>query len=422
MDTCSRMGVFEETCLAHIRSAVSVATGCTEPVAIALCAAAAREASTGAPEEITVRLDMGLYKNALGVVVLGVNKRSVVLCAALGAAAGKTSDGMNIFASMGPAEWKKAEALVPITHVTVAAEARSLYAEATIRTRQSHVRAVIKETHDRISKIEAYPFSKDNFQLPAPNAFLRSLTLRHMLAFAQNIPGGRLDFLDETVEINRSLMKKGLEMGYGKAAAYLEAADSAAARAQLAVGAASWARMAGVPLPAATATGSGNQGITLSLTIDAAALFFNSTKEQMLRALALGHLVNLLAKSYIGSLAPVCSSGIASGAGAAAAVAWLLGGTEAAILGSIQNMLGGIGGMLCDGAKEGCAHKAALAAYAAVTAAYLSIAGCHVAARDGVCSGDIHGLFENMRRVIFDGMGSTNETLLSVMTQKQTIL
>lgn len=112
----------------------------------------------------------------------------------IGAAAGKTSDGMNIFASMGPAEWKKAEALVPITHVTVAAEARSLYAEATIRTRQSHVRAVIKETHDRISKIEAYPFSKDNFQLPAPNAFLRSLTLRHMLAFAQNIPGGRLDF------------------------------------------------------------------------------------------------------------------------------------------------------------------------------------------------------------------------------------
>ena len=70
---------------------------------------------------------------------------------------------------------------------------------------------MIKETHDRISKIEAYPFSKDNFQLPAPNAFLRSLTLRHMLAFAQNIPGGRLDFLDETVEINRSLMKKGLE-------------------------------------------------------------------------------------------------------------------------------------------------------------------------------------------------------------------
>lgn len=97
-----------------------------------------------------------------------------------------------------------------------------------------------------------------------------------------------MDFLDETVEINRSLMKKGLEMGYGKAAAYLEAADSAAARAQLAVGAASWARMAGVPLPAATATGSGNQGITLSLTIDAAALFFNSTKEQMLRALAPG--------------------------------------------------------------------------------------------------------------------------------------
>ncbi|MFR1358134.1 MAG: L-serine ammonia-lyase, iron-sulfur-dependent, subunit alpha [Ruthenibacterium lactatiformans] len=192
-------------------------------------------------------------------------------------------------------------------------------------------------------------------------------------------------------EINRSLMKKGLEMGYGKAAAYLEAADSAA-RAQLAVGAASWARMAGVPLPAATATGSGNQGITLSLTIDAAALFFNSTKEQMLRALALGHLVNLLAKSYIGSLAPVCSSGIASGAGAAAAVAWLLGGTEAAILGSIQNMLGGIGGMLCDGAKAGM--RSGSGCYAAVTAAYLSIAGCHVAARDGVCSGDIHGLFE----------------------------
>lgn len=84
MDTCSRMGVFEETCLAHIRSAVSVATGCTEPVAIALCAAAAREASTGAPEEITVRLDMGLYKNALGVVVPGVNKRQCGIVRGIG--------------------------------------------------------------------------------------------------------------------------------------------------------------------------------------------------------------------------------------------------------------------------------------------------------------------------------------------------
>lgn len=415
------MDAFEKNCLEQICGAVSIATGCTEPAAIALCAAAAREASSGAPEEISVRLDMGLYKNALGVVIPGVCKRSVVWCAALGAAAGKTSDGMNLFASMGPDEWSRAESFVPITRVTVAEQARSLYVEVAIRTRQSHVRAVMRQAHDRISFIEEYPFSEDDFSLPEPNRFLRSLSLQHMLAFAQSVPFERLSFLEESVKINRNLMREGLKMGYGKAAAYLHEAHSAAARAQLAVGAASWARMAGVSLPAATATGSGNQGITLSLTVDAAARFLNFSKEQMLRALALGHLVNLLAKSYIGSLAPICSSGIASGAGAAAAVTWLLGGNEASVLGSIQNMLGGIGGMLCDGAKEGCAHKAALAAYAAVTAAQLSVAGCHVADRDGICSGELHGLFQNMSRVIFDGMGSANETLLSIMTQTQTI-
>lgn len=101
MDTCSRMGVFEETCLAHIRSAVSVATGCTEPVAIALCAAAAREASTGAPEEITVRLDMGLYKTRSGSWSQVSISWQCGIVRGIGRAAGKTSDGMNIFASHG---------------------------------------------------------------------------------------------------------------------------------------------------------------------------------------------------------------------------------------------------------------------------------------------------------------------------------
>lgn len=418
MDTQRLSGELEAGCLKRIHGAVSVATGCTEPVAIALCAAAAREASQGVPEEIRVRLDMGLYKNALGVVIPGVNKRSVPLCAALGVAAGRTADGMNLFAPMGAADWARAEALLPAVRVTVLPQARSLYVEVEIRTAQTHVRAVMDQAHDRISRIEAYPFPVDDFRLPEPDGFIRSLSLAQMLAFAGSVPVEQLDFLAKTVRTNRALMQKGLEMGYGRAGAWLGQSPAAAAGAQLAVGAASWARMAGVNLPAATATGSGNQGITLSLTVDAAARSLNATREQLLRALVLGHLVNLLAKSYIGSLAPICSCGVASGVGAAAATAWLLGGDEEAVLGSVQNMLGGIAGMLCDGAKEGCAHKAALGAYAAVTSAYLSVNGCRVAAQDGVCAQQLHALFENVGRVIFDGMGATNGTLLSIMTQK----
>lgn len=50
-----------------------------------------------------------------------------------------------------------------------------------------------------------------------------------------------------------------------------------------------------------TATGSGNQGITLFLTVDAAARYFSIPEEKELRAIALAALANVYIKSFIGA-------------------------------------------------------------------------------------------------------------------------
>lgn len=63
---------------------------------------------------------------------------------------------------------------------------------------------------------------------------------------------------------------------------------------------ASFARMSGVQLPVMTTTGSGNQGITLILTVAATAMELGVPEEKMLRAIAFAQAINLYAKHYLG--------------------------------------------------------------------------------------------------------------------------
>lgn len=133
-----------------------------------------------------------------------------------------------------------------------------------------------------------------------------------------------------------------------------------------------------------TATGSGNQGITLFLTVDAAARYFSIPEEKELRAIALAALANVYIKSFIGPLSSVCACGVASGLSASLGVVYLLGGGEGEMVQAARNILGSVSGMICDGAKEGCASKVALSAGLAVEAACLALEGGGIHAQDGI--------------------------------------
>ena len=194
---------------------------------------------------------------------------------------------------------------------------------------------------------------------------------------------------------------------------------SLCASAKRMAGAASYARMHGVPLPVMTATGSGNQGITLFLTVDAAARYFSIPEEKELRAIALAALANVYIKSFIGPLSSVCACGVASGLSASLGVVYLLGGGEGEMVQAARNILGSVSGMICDGAKEGCASKVALSAGLAVEAACLALEGGGIHAQDGILDDSFDRLIAHLGELVCVGMGSTNSTIVHIMKDEK---
>jgi L-cysteine desulfidase len=176
--------------------------------------------------------------------------------------------------------------------------------------------------------------------------------------------------------------------------------------------------MSGVDLPVMIATGSGNQGITLFLTVAAAAEKLRTPPEKLLRGLVLALGVNLLSKAYLGTLAPICACGVASGIGASVGIVYIQEGSIAQMMGAIRSMIGSIAGMICDGAKEGCANKVAISAAAAALSAMTAVSDFSISQEDGILAEDIHDLFGNLEYIAKKGMEDTNRAIIRIMSGK----
>ena len=411
-----------EYLLEEIKGSLGVATGCTEPVAIALNCANARKHAPGKIERVEIKMDMGLLKNAMFVGIPGVTGRGIKLCAALGIVGGNPDDGMNVLSSITAEHEAAAVALLPLINVSSMEDVRELYIETIITTDEGAGRVITYGNHDNIVLFEHPPFSEFIPEQSDIVKRIKQFTLAEMKRFADEIDIEKITFLGEGIEMNRKIAEKGMEMGFGKSLSALNKnvlwGDSIVPHVQMLTGAASFARMSGVQLPVMIATGSGNQGITLFLTVAAAAEKMGASRDKLLRALVLALSVNLLSKAYLGTLAPICACGVASGLGASVGIVYLLDGTVAQMMGAIRNMIGGITGMICDGAKEGCANKVALSAAYATLAAMTAVSDFSISADDGILAQDIHAVFENMEYLAKTGMKNTNQAILHIMGGK----
>jgi len=188
-----------------------------------------------------------------------------------------------------------------------------------------------------------------------------------------------------------------------------------ATRAQVLCSAASQARMSGSRLPVMSSAGSGNHGITVFLTCVAAAEALGSSREELVRSLILANLVTVSVKSFTGTLSAMCGCGVAAGVGASVGVVYLLKGTTTAMLGAMMNMVGSISGVVCDGAKEGCSLKLALASGWAVESALLAASGAIVPSHDGIVAPDMRSLLGNLGKVSKEGMNSSNRVVIGIM-------
>jgi len=422
---------------------VTLALGCTEPVAVALGAAAA---ASLLPERqfdsIEVWVDPNIYKNGMAVTIPGSGGLAGIdTAAALGAIGCDPHRGLEVLESLNAASVKAAQALLKEGRVTVNLRDESgLYIQTRIQAGQDVAESVITDIHNNIvsltlngtpvndsSLITAPPSSSGKSRLAELEEWLRSLTLQEIFELLDEIDQDDLAFLQEGVDHNLRLAEHGLKygggLGIGKGIDRLLKqkllVNDMATSARRLTSAAADARMSGVNLPAMSSAGSGNHGLTAILPIWAIKDFIDCDKETVLKAIALSHIITGYVKAHTGRLSAVCGCSVAAGAGATAGITYLVGGDVEHMAGAIRNIMEDLAGVICDGAKAGCAIKLNTAAGAAVQAALFSLQGINVKDTDGIVGTSTENTVRNMGTLSQQGMMETDKTILKIMMDKE---
>ena len=415
-----------------IRSETAPAMGCTEPAAGALCAAAAAAQLGCATESLTVEVSSYIFKNAMNVGIPGTGETGLDIACAMGALCPKPELGLSVLGEFDPGRLPEARRLARNTRISVAEGVPKVYIRAVAHGGGSYGEAVIRDTHTGIVYLgrDGVPsMEKDMAPSSAPESGGEGaqLDIPGIWQFGQEVPVSALYFLRELVQVNCAMAEEGLSRPYGLqvgrqmhsgTAAGLIAEDTANFAAAYTAAAAD-ARMSGCEQAVMSVAGSGNQGLTATLPVIAVARKSGKPEEVMLRALAISILTTIHAKEYIGRLSVLCGCGVASSIGVTAGVVYMLGGTlEQAEMG-IRTMTADISGIVCDGAKPGCALKIATSVGAAMRAASFALSGIGASAHDGIVAGDVEETLKNLGELGADGMAGANQVILDMLLHKQ---
>ncbi len=104
--------------------------------------------------------------------------------------------------------------------------------------------------------------------------------------------------------------------------------------------------------------------------------------------------------------------------GAACGICYLLGGDLIQISATIKNMAASITGMICDGAKQGCALKVSAGVSSAVYCALLAIEGSCTTDTDGIIAEDVEQTVRNIGELATKGMLETDRHIINTMISK----
>ncbi len=423
-----------------IKREVKPALGCTEPIAVSLAVARACEVlkENGRDiDRIEVSVSANILKNGMGVGVPGTGMVGLHIAAALGYTCGNSTYMLEVLKDLNSEAVDKAKSMLNNKQVSISLSKskKKLYISAKCFSGDSYSRVKIEDNHDNITLTE-----RDGVNLSRPILNKTSsqgeesatkeildykLDIKTINQFSREVPIDDILFILDSVTLNKALAKEGLENNYGlKVGKTIRNTihsgtfgDGLLTHSMSITAAASDARMAGCTLPAMSNTGSGNQGITVTLPVIAAAERLGSTKEELARALVLSHLIAIHIKGYLGKLSALCGCVIAS-IGASCGIVYLRGGSYDQICYSIKNMIGNITGMVCDGAKVGCALKVASGVSSAVQSSILALDNICISDNDGIIEKDIEKTIRNLGSIGSVGMQNTDNMILDIMVCK----
>lgn len=412
------------------------ATGCTEPGAIAYASAVASKYLNGdCIEHITISASVNIIKNAISAGIPGTHYTGIEYASAIGAIGGDPDMELQSIKNVGQEIYEEATKLVESkkVEVKVADVKERLYIDVMLRGKTMTSQAVISGTHTNVVLIrqngvtvyknDTSPDSEDDSMEEAKN----TLSVAKIYAFVNEIDtvNDPLDAIKNSIAINSAISEEGLKNDYGlKIGKTIQeelneglSSKDIATYATMVTVAGVDARMAGAPFTVVSNSGSGNQGIIATMPVVAAAKWNKADDDKVIRAVTLSNLIAIYIKSKFGRLSAHCGATVA-GMGAATGITYLLGGGLNEVEYAIQNMIGNITGMLCDGAKADCSLKAYTSVTAAFQSAFMALRGLKVQKTDGIVSDDVEKSIDNFAMLGNKGSAFMDPLILDMMLHK----
>ena len=409
-----------------LQEELTPAMGCTEPIALALAAAKARSVLGEIPDRVVLQVSGSIIKNVKSVIVPNTdNQTGIQVAIAAGIVAGNQDNELQVLADVSPEQTEYIKSYIETTEITVEHIENGHVFDivvsvfrgehyAKIRVCDYHTNVVLVEKDGDILKLT--DCAKD---ITATDRSL--MNMEDIWDFATSCQISDVEkILENQIQCNMAISEEGLKNNYGAQVGrtLMDAYDGSdiRVRAKAKAAAGSDARMNGCEMPVVINSGSGNQGITVSVPVIEYAKYLNVDRNRTLRALTLSNLVAIHNKTGIGTLSAYCGA-VSAGAGAGSGIAYLRGGDLDAIKGTVTNVLATVSGIVCDGAKASCAGKIAQSVDMAILGYEMYLRGNTLRPGDGLVAEDVESTIANIGRLARRGMAGTNDEIIEIMIE-----
>ncbi|PIH05684.1 L-cysteine desulfidase family protein [Clostridium combesii] len=414
-----------------LRKEMMPGLGVTEPASIALSSAKAYEVIGGEIKNIKIIADPGLFKNAFSCAIPGTKEVGNEMAALLGAICGDASLGLECLRKIKKEDVSKAKTMLDKIDIEIKSQTEGLYVESIVTTNNGIGRTIIRYKHDNIVLVEKNNkilYQKEN-TLNKSNNFsqeaidskkITEMKLDEIVEFVNNVNYEKIEFLLESIKMNKKLSEKGLEgLGIGLGKLILESCNenNYELYAEALTCSAIDARVSGATVPAMTVTGSGNHGIITTLPLLAIKEKKNLNNEVLARSIALSYIINIYIKEFSGKLSAFCGCAVAAGTGVSTGICYLLGGSLKEIENTIKNMASNITGMICTGGNLACSLKANTGVKAAFLSAKMALNNIVIPNKCGIVSNSIEDTMKNIGRIAYPGMMETDKEILNIMIE-----
>lgn len=413
------------------------ALGCTEPIAVAYAASLAGKELGLSITEVEITVDSGVYKNGFAVTIPNTGgEHGNLIAGVLGALIQKPELKMEILKGASPALVEKAKNLISNDHARIHCDRthKNLYIDVSLHSGENTARAVIQGSHTNLIqlthnnrdllKADTTPGKpvESNFK-----AILKQKTIGELIEIAEQMDDDDYRYIQRGIEMNLLISKEGRTLG--KVSHYISDLvnnkyrdEDVFSSCEVMTTAAADARMAGTSLPVMSSGGSGNQGIVAILVPHYVGQHYSIPEKTIITSIGISHMVNSYIKCFTGDLSPLCGCAIAAGVGAAVALVYQRAGSDIEkITLAVNNLVSDLGGMLCDGAKAGCALKVDTSTNSAIRSAQMALHNHGITQAEGFVGATAEQTIQNLSRIGDLGMAMADDTMLDIMVNKASL-